>query len=239
MNDRANDRLLTPDELEAELRAIGAVRYHHLHPFHRLLHGGKLTAAAGPGLGAQPLLLPGDDPDQGRARAQPSCRPRSCAANGAGASSTMTAIATGHRRHRALAEARRRRRARPRLCAIDRGHPAGHALRGRSLRELRARPADPRRHRLVADRDVLARHHRRPGAGHAGELRLHHRGNAGLFHAAADPGAAGRRLRAALRQGRGAGRAPTRRRCWRRCASSATCCGRSSTRSISPMSIRA
>ncbi|MBS0524785.1 MAG: pyrroloquinoline-quinone synthase PqqC [Proteobacteria bacterium] len=38
-----SDRLLTPDELESELRAIGAVRYHHLHPFHKLLHGGKLT----------------------------------------------------------------------------------------------------------------------------------------------------------------------------------------------------
>ena len=42
MNDRSNI-LLTPAELEAELRAIGAVRYHHLHPFHRLLHGGKLS----------------------------------------------------------------------------------------------------------------------------------------------------------------------------------------------------
>ncbi|MFI5031758.1 MAG: pyrroloquinoline-quinone synthase PqqC [Reyranellales bacterium] len=39
----SNDRLLTPDELELELRAIGAVRYHHLHPFHKLLHGGKLS----------------------------------------------------------------------------------------------------------------------------------------------------------------------------------------------------
>ncbi len=39
----ADDRLLTPDELEAELRAIGAARYHHLHPFHKLLHGGQLT----------------------------------------------------------------------------------------------------------------------------------------------------------------------------------------------------
>ena len=37
------DRLRSPDELEAELRAIGAVRYHHLHPFHKLLHGGKLS----------------------------------------------------------------------------------------------------------------------------------------------------------------------------------------------------
>jgi pyrroloquinoline-quinone synthase len=43
MNDRTNDRLLAPDELEGELRAIGAERYHHLHPFHRLLHGGRLT----------------------------------------------------------------------------------------------------------------------------------------------------------------------------------------------------
>jgi coenzyme PQQ biosynthesis protein C len=39
----SDDRLLTPDELEGELRAIGAVRYHHLHPFHKLLHGGKLS----------------------------------------------------------------------------------------------------------------------------------------------------------------------------------------------------
>lgn len=45
VDDSANDRLLTPDELEEKLRAIGAERYHHLHPFHRLLHGGKLTRA--------------------------------------------------------------------------------------------------------------------------------------------------------------------------------------------------
>ena len=38
-----SNRLLQPDELEAELRGIGAERYHHLHPFHKLLHGGKLT----------------------------------------------------------------------------------------------------------------------------------------------------------------------------------------------------
>ena len=29
--------------LEAALRAIGARRYHNLHPFHRLLHGGRLA----------------------------------------------------------------------------------------------------------------------------------------------------------------------------------------------------
>ena len=31
------------EELEAMLRHIGATRYHNLHPFHRLLHGGKLN----------------------------------------------------------------------------------------------------------------------------------------------------------------------------------------------------
>jgi coenzyme PQQ biosynthesis protein C len=34
--------LMTPAELEAALREMGAQRYHNLHPFHRLLHGGKL-----------------------------------------------------------------------------------------------------------------------------------------------------------------------------------------------------
>ncbi|MGH8263538.1 MAG: pyrroloquinoline-quinone synthase PqqC [Steroidobacteraceae bacterium] len=35
--------LLTADELEARLREIGARRYHRLHPFHALLHGGKCS----------------------------------------------------------------------------------------------------------------------------------------------------------------------------------------------------
>ena len=34
-------KLLPPENLEAALRDIGARRYHRLHPFHKLLHGGK------------------------------------------------------------------------------------------------------------------------------------------------------------------------------------------------------
>lgn len=34
---------VTPDELERRLRRIGEERYHNLHPFHKMLHGGKLT----------------------------------------------------------------------------------------------------------------------------------------------------------------------------------------------------
>ena len=33
---------MTPEELEAAIRAVGAERYHDKHPFHRLLHGGRL-----------------------------------------------------------------------------------------------------------------------------------------------------------------------------------------------------
>ena len=36
-------KLLSPGELEAALRDIGAKRYHRLHPFHALLHGGKCS----------------------------------------------------------------------------------------------------------------------------------------------------------------------------------------------------
>ena len=44
MNDLLGDPevLLSADELEAALRRIGAERYHNLHPFHKLLHGGEL-----------------------------------------------------------------------------------------------------------------------------------------------------------------------------------------------------
>ena len=34
--------LLSPIDLERQLREIGARRYHNLHPFHRLLHSGRL-----------------------------------------------------------------------------------------------------------------------------------------------------------------------------------------------------
>ena len=36
-------KIMSPEELEQELRAIGAERYHDKHPFHNLLHGGKLN----------------------------------------------------------------------------------------------------------------------------------------------------------------------------------------------------
>jgi pyrroloquinoline-quinone synthase len=39
----ATSELLTAAELAARLRAVGEERYHHRHPFHLLMHAGKLT----------------------------------------------------------------------------------------------------------------------------------------------------------------------------------------------------
>ena len=37
------DDLLTPEEFEAALRAVGAERYHDKHIFHKMLHGGQMN----------------------------------------------------------------------------------------------------------------------------------------------------------------------------------------------------
>ncbi len=39
----ATSQSMSPQELEAAIRQVGAERYHDKHPFHRLLHGGKLN----------------------------------------------------------------------------------------------------------------------------------------------------------------------------------------------------
>ena len=42
MNKHVSSEPLSPEALEAALRDVGAKRYHDLHPFHDLLHGGHL-----------------------------------------------------------------------------------------------------------------------------------------------------------------------------------------------------
>src|SRR6202451_3659131 len=38
-----DERVIPFDELRARLRAVGEERYHHQHPFHRMMHEGRLT----------------------------------------------------------------------------------------------------------------------------------------------------------------------------------------------------
>ena len=191
------------------LRRIGAERYHNLHPFHRLLHGGKLNKGQVQAWALNRYYYQSRDPAQGRRADRPRRRPRAAPRVASAASSTTTATRQAGR-HRALAAPDRRARPRPRLRrARMAGAPAGDPLRRRGLCPLRPRPhacsrRSPRRSPRCSRRTIIARARRR----HAAELRLRHRGDAGLFHAAPDPGAARRRLRARLCAAR---RADTRR----------------------------
>ena len=196
---------LSPAGLEAALRQIGEERYHWNHPFHIAMKSGELTKAqvqawalnryyyqAQIPIKDATLLArmrgSGDAPRLARADHRPRRRARR------------------RRRHRALAQAHRRPRARARLRDLDRGPVAGDPVRGPGLRPVRARALAARGDRVVADRDVLAQDHRRPGLGHARELRFRQPRDAGLFREAPEPGAARCRFRARLRQARGARR---------------------------------
>ena len=203
---------MRPDELEAALRALGAERYHWNHPVPPRDEGRRADQGAGPGLGAQPLLLSGADPDQGRDHPRPDGGSRD-APRLAPADHRPRRRARRRRRHRALAQADRRARARARLRGLDRRPAAGDPLRGRGLRPLRARALAARGDRVVADRDVRAHDHRRPGLGHARELRLRQPRDAGLLRQAPDPGAARCRFRARPRQARRRGGRRSSRRC--------------------------
>ena len=76
------DGLRTADELEAALREIGAERYHILHPFHRLLHSGKLDQGQVQAWALNRYYLPESHPDEGRGTDRPAVPTRRSAGSG-------------------------------------------------------------------------------------------------------------------------------------------------------------
>ena len=58
------ERPLGPDELADALRAF-STSYYASHPFHQLMHEGRLTPRTAPGLGGQPAGLPASHPPEG------------------------------------------------------------------------------------------------------------------------------------------------------------------------------
>ena len=56
---------LAPDDLASALRALSG-SYYANHPFHSLMHEGRLTRAAAAGLGRQSTRLSTRDPAKGR-----------------------------------------------------------------------------------------------------------------------------------------------------------------------------
>ena len=88
-----DQRLLTQEEFAAALRAIGAERYHNLHPFHKLLHGGKLNRGQVQAWALNRYYYQRQIPGVKDATLMARLPTSNCAANGAAASSTTTAMA--------------------------------------------------------------------------------------------------------------------------------------------------
>ena len=69
-------KIMSPEELEQELRAIGAERYHDKHPFHKLLHGGKLNKGQVQAWALNRYCYQDGRAAQGRRLHEPRARPR-------------------------------------------------------------------------------------------------------------------------------------------------------------------
>ena len=127
-------------ELEAALRHIGATRYHILHPFHKLLHGGKLNKGQVQAWALNRYYYQSTIPLKD-AVVISRFRERDTRMEWRHRIEDHDGDVGSRRRHRALAEADRRPRPRHRLCGIDRGHPPRDPLRGGSLCAFRPRQA--------------------------------------------------------------------------------------------------
>ena len=147
--------LNSAEELEATLRHIGATRYHNLHPFHRLLHGGKLNKGQVQAWALNRYFYQSTIPLKD-AMVISRFRDRATRIEWRHRIEDHDGDIGSRRRHRALAEADRGPRPRQRLRGIDRRHLAGDALCGGGLCAFLPRPDAAGGDRLLAHRTVRA-----------------------------------------------------------------------------------
>ncbi len=208
--------LMSLDEFEAAIRAVGAERYHDKHTFHKLLHGGKLTKGQVQAWALNRYCYQEAVPRKDAALDQPRARPRArrewlhrvhdhdgLPPEEPGGIERWLVLTDGLGLDRAY------------VTSMQGALPATRFAVEAYVHFVREAAADGC-DRLLAHRAVRAfdppRAHRR----HAGELRLHLRRRARLLQAAPDAGPARRHLRARVREGqrqepRGAGGVRRRR----------------------------
>ena len=180
-----NDPLMSAAELEAAVRQIGAERYHSLHPFHHMLHGGRCTPGQVQAWVLNRYYYQSRIPLKDAALMSRMEDIRRCAASGRtrieehdGSTGNEGGIAP-------LAGAGRGGRPRPRTMCVPTGVlPATRFAVDAYVRFVRDKyPA--RSHRLVADRAFRPEDPRGAHRGAAGALRFRQRDHHRLFpHAA-------------------------------------------------------
>ena len=190
-------KIMSPEELEQELRAIGAERYHDKHPFHKLLHGGKLNKGQVQAWALNRYCYQSAVPRKDAALMS-RCHDREIRRDWVHRILDHDGYGEeegGIERWLVLTDG----------LGLDRdyvismkGALPATALRRRGLCQFRAGEDPGRGGCLVVDRAVRAEDPQRAHLRNAGELRFHQRRRHAVFQAPADPGAARRRLCARL-----------------------------------------
>ena len=168
--------LLTPAELESRLRELGARRYHNLHPFHRMLHGGQCSKAQVQAWALNryyyQAMIPLKDASLIGRCEDPALRRewRKRLEDHDGDEDRPGGIERWLKLTDGLGLDRDD-------CDLDPPAVAGHPLRGAGLCALRARAQPAGGCRLLPHRAVLAADHHRADGGDARALRLRHAGD--------------------------------------------------------------
>ena len=215
-------KIMSPEELEQELRAIGAERYHDKHPFHKLLHGGKLNKGQVQAWALNRYCYQSAVPRKDAALMS-RCHDRQLRRDWIHRIMDHDGYGEeegGIERWLVLTDG----------LGLDRDYVVSMKgalpetrVRGRGLCQFRAGEDPGRGGRLLAHRAVRAQDSQGAHLGHARELRFHQRRGDGLFQAPPDAGAG--RCRNSRSTTSSATRARPRRRPPRsmRCDSNATC----------------
>ena len=111
---QASRRCRRPNS-KPQIRAVGPERYHDLHPFHHMLHGGKLNKGQVQAWALNRYCYQSAVPRKDAALDQPRARPRTAPRVDASHSRSRRASARRAGRHRALARSDRRPRSRSRV----------------------------------------------------------------------------------------------------------------------------
>ena len=145
---------LAPDELTAALRAFSG-SYYASHPFHSLMHEGRLTPRQLQGWVAESARVSAGDSAEGRGDHFELSRFRR-PARVAAADHRSRRDRTGHGRHRDVDQARRGARRATRRDGGRAARAAGRAVCLRSVRHVLQDEAVDRQRGVVADRALCA-----------------------------------------------------------------------------------
>ena len=191
--DSGHPNMPNADALEARLREIGATRYHNLHPFHAMLHGGELNKGQVQAWALNRYYYQSSIPrkDAGVMGQLTDINIRREWRHRIEEHDGTSELEGGIIRWYKLTDGLGLDRE---LVTSTRGHPSRHPILGGRIRPFRQGPHAVGSGGVLADRTFCPGNSPRAYCRNVGKLFLHHRRCDGLFSQAPEPSAPRRRL---------------------------------------------